>query len=136
MRFQLVAVVSVLCGVASACGGSGTTPTSPSQPSSELSVGGTWSGSVTDSIGGSGTLRQVISQSGSALTGTWTGTYASGTSSGTTAGTVSGSNVSMTLTGTLLQWNVTAVVNGNTMNGSFTPRTAGASTGTFSLTKQ
>lgn len=72
-----------------ACGSSGSTPTAPSAGSRS----GTWSGTVSDSANGTGTLRlvlddRVVSATESFITGTWTATFpdASRNGSGVVAG--------------------------------------------------
>jgi hypothetical protein len=65
MRTRLLAGTLLL--LACSCG----SPTTPSI----TNIAGTWAGPLTDNIAGPGTVTVTISQSGTALTGSWTITY-------------------------------------------------------------
>ena len=79
------------------CGGS--SPSTPSTPSTP-SLTGTWIGTETDTIAGTGNLQSTISQSGSTLSGTYSLSFPNPmfSNGGTVSGTVNGSTVSITAT--------------------------------------
>jgi hypothetical protein len=132
MRRLVVIVVALLV---STCGGS-----SPSSPS--LNLSGNWSGTIVDSLAGTGVLHMTVAQSGSSLTGTAASVYPTGQGGGSFAGTLNGTNITGTTTPsvpTLCPSNFTAVVNsaGTQLSGTLAafnctvPETA-----TLNLTKQ
>ena len=63
MSFATVGVILAL-----ACGGD-----SPMSPSGTVS--GTWTGTIMDSLLGTGSVRVTLSQSGSTISGTWSATF-------------------------------------------------------------
>lgn len=83
-------LVGLLAFAASSCNSS----TSPS--SNDIS--GSWSGPVSDTTVGAGTLRATLAQSGSSITGTWSSTYANAANNnaGQITGSRNGSSVSLT----------------------------------------
>jgi hypothetical protein len=86
--------LAVLLSVSIGCSNSMTSP-------SAAAISGTWSGSITDSVAGPGSVRVTFAQSGSNLSGTWFSTFyqnPSNNNSGTVNGSVSGSSVSALLT--------------------------------------
>src|ERR1700730_16605150 len=93
-RLRLVLVVLSLAATL-ACGSS---PSSSSPPTPSLT--GTWVGTQTDSVVGTGNLQATLSQSGSTLSGTYTLSFPNPifNSSGALSGTVNGSSVSLTAT--------------------------------------
>jgi hypothetical protein len=105
-------------------------------------VAGTWSGTLVDSLSGPGTIQFTISQSESALTGTYTVKFpaAANAVTGTLAGTLSGSTVTLVLTppnGAGCLEDVTVSVSGSSMSGTYAYANCGAiDTGTLSLTLQ
>jgi hypothetical protein len=92
-RLRMVLIVVSLAATVT-CGGS--TPSSPSTPS----LAGTWVGTETDAVAGTGSLQSTISQSGSTLSGTYALSFSNPifSNGGTLTGTVNGSSVSMTAT--------------------------------------
>jgi hypothetical protein len=92
-RLRVVLVILSLAATVN-CGGS--SPSAPSTPS----LTGTWVGTETDTVAGTGVLQSTVSQSGSTLSGTYSLTFPNPifSNSGTLTGTVNGSNVSMTAT--------------------------------------
>jgi hypothetical protein len=102
---------------AMACG------SSPSSPSSS-SIAGTWTGSITDSLLGPGSVRITFNQSGGPLTGTWSATFVNGavTNGGSFSGSINGSNISAILTPNdplECPYNLSATRNGNTITGTY-----------------
>jgi hypothetical protein len=71
----------------------------------EPNLTGTWTGTITDSLAGMGSLLLTISQTGHQLTGTWQSTFPNPTNnnSGTLAGTINGDAIALTLTSTQTQ---------------------------------
>ncbi len=130
-RLRALVGVAVLGFVLSGC--------SAAAPSS---VAGTWSGTLVDSLSGPGTIQFTISQSESALTGTYTVKFpaAANPVTGTLAGTLSGSTVTLVLTppnGAGCLEDVTVSVSGSNMSGMYTYANCGAiDTGTLTLTLQ
>lgn len=86
VRFPVALVVASLLAVAG-CSGTSTTP------SATALLPGNWAGTVSDSYFGAGSVTVTFAQSGSAVTGTWSSTYAASTSpsrAGTLSGTLTG----------------------------------------------
>ena len=134
-RIIAIAAVLGLCLVSARCGGD--SPTSPSAP---VSLTGTWTGTIQDSLVGAGTARVTIAQSGSSLTGTWSFTAGGDTNSGSLSGSVTGSSLSVTLTPsvpTSCPFQVTATVSGNTITGTYAAfNCTVAISGSINLTRQ
>jgi hypothetical protein len=81
-----------------------TRPSTPTGPSPTGPRTGTWSGSITDSLNGTGTIRVVLQDLSvdnvrSLLTGTWTTTFADAAknASGSLSGTATGSSGTLSL---------------------------------------
>lgn len=112
----------------------------PSKPSGPLT--GTWSGTLTDSVVGAGTVRLTIAQSGQSLTGSWGSTFSDPTfnNSGTLTGTFSGSAATITLSPsspTTCPFFVTATVSGSAMTGTYAAiNCTVAVSGSVSVTKE
>jgi hypothetical protein len=137
-------LVAVLLGVVlSGCGGSSTSPSAPS-------LSGTWSGTTNDNLVGTAQFVAMLSQTGSALSGTYSSSAVQSNSgngkTGTLTGTVTGSAVALTFTpippsapgGVSCSFTVTATVNGNQLTGTFAfPASAVCVplTGTITLSK-
>lgn len=135
----LPTVALILALLAPACGDDDKSPAAPSVPN----VAGNWSGPVSDNYVGAGQLAMSVSQSGSALTGTWTSTY--NTPGYNNGGALTGSiNTSGSITATLTPavptscpFNSTATVNGSQINGTYAAFNCSVVVaGTFSLTKR
>lgn len=113
-------------------------------------LAGEWSGRITDSLAGEGTMRLTIGQRGPGLSGTWASTFPDGSfnRSGSFSGTMVGSpfvlflrpslpivcSPDVTLTGTLA---MTTTVNGDKLIGSYTVlNCSGVMTGTVDVERQ
>jgi len=61
---------------------------------------GTWTGTITDNLAGTGSVLFTITETGNELTGTWQITFADPTNnnSGTLSGTIGGDAIALTLT--------------------------------------
>jgi len=132
-RFTVGIVLALLMG----CGGGSSSPTAPST----LSVAGTWNGSISDAIEGTGSAQLTIAQTGTSLSGTYGVNYPNiGNTSGTFTGSISGASMSATLTPsipTVCTSAVTATVNGNQITGTYAATNCSASdSGSINLTKQ
>lgn len=98
---RTVGAVSFACALA-ACGGGGSSasgsPAAPSSPSTSVNLTGTWSGTASDSSG-PGRMTWQLTQSGSAISGTFTmaDDAQSVSGSGTVSGTVSGAAIQFSL---------------------------------------
>jgi hypothetical protein len=108
-------------------------------------IAGSWSGSITDGLLGSGTLSLTLAQSGDSVTGTWSTTFSDTThdTGGLVAGNVSGSTLSIQLrplspsTCQYGPFDVTASVTGTSMSGTYsTVQCAAEDGGTLSATIQ
>jgi hypothetical protein len=131
MRRSLLALGLVL---SSACGSS----TSPTV--STVNLSGTYSGTITDSINGAGTLHLVLAQAGSSITGTFQSVYPAGTSSGSVSGAANGLNVTALLTPsvpTLCPFNVVAIPSnfGVQLDGTAVAFDCPAESATFTVTR-
>ncbi len=71
--------------------------------SGEVSLTGTWSGPIQDSVAGPGTVRFTIEENSPVLSGTWLATFAdpADTNGGTLAGTFDGHTITITTTSSL-----------------------------------
>ena len=133
---RAVLAVGLILGLAMVAACDVDSPTSPSG-----SLAGTWTGTVIDSLVGTGTIRITISQSGSTISGTWASTFPdpADNNGGTASGTLSGSSLSATLTPSnpsSCPFNVTATVSGNRMTGTYAVFTCTiAVTGSLELTR-
>lgn len=153
-RFGMTVGVALLVTLSVSCGGSGSsnptpTPTTPTPPT--IALGGTYSGSVSDSTG-PGRMTWTISQAGTSLSGPVTATTELGTVSftGTLSGTLSGTSLSFTINvpaGSISGLPSCSATITGTATGVTTSTIAGTYTGTnsctgpfsagqFSLTKQ
>ena len=92
-RFRAVLIILSLVATVN-CGSS--SPSSPSTPS----LTGTWVGTEIDTVAGTGAAQSIITQSGSALSGTYSLTFTNPifSNSGSLSGSVNGSTVSLTAT--------------------------------------
>jgi hypothetical protein len=132
-QFLLIAFVGL---VVVSCGGKD----SPGSPTGNNALSGTWAGTVTGQLVGSG--RVTLAQNGAALTGSYGVTYPDSrlNISGTASGTASGSSLSLTLqpsVPTQCPIAVTATVNGSRMTGTTaTFNCTQASSGSIDFTKQ
>ncbi len=118
MRVNAIVSVLVLIGLTAGC--SSSSPTAPS----EISVAGNWSGTLSDSLAGTGRLAFTFAQSAAALSGTWSTTYSNPgyNNGGSLSGSVSGSSVTLTLTPsvpTYCPYNVTGTLSGSTLSGTY-----------------
>lgn len=133
LRFLTLVALVLL---SSACGGNDTSPTSSN------SYTGTWVGTVSSPIAGTGTIRATMAESGPNLSGTWSATYPdiSNNNSGTLTGSVTGVSISLVLRSSVpasCPYTLTGVRSGNTITGTFaTFNCTGSSSGPFSVTKQ
>jgi hypothetical protein len=128
--------IGIVALLATACTGSST------GPSQSLNLSGNWSGSISDTVSGAGTIRLTLAQSGSSITGTEQSVYNAGTGSGSLTGSVNG----LTLTGiaapsvpTECQSSITAAINSSGTQISGTAATfdcTAAESATFTVTKQ
>ena len=98
-------------------------------PADELSVAGSWSGSIANDKGEFGDIELVFKQNGEAITGTLSNTLTHVTSP--IAGTLKGTRLSFRVTKTGYEWE--AVVAGNTMTGL--AQRLGSVTGYFTAIK-
>ena len=95
MRAALIVCVVVVC--VSACGGN---TVAPSEVSTTMNVAGTWNGTIGSSNNPTQQVKLVLTQSGSAVTGSWDSSSVSWV--GQVSGAVSGSsfNGQFTFSGT------------------------------------
>jgi hypothetical protein len=87
-----------------------------------FNYGGTWSGSIQDSMAGAGTVALTMSQSGGNLFGTWQATFSNGGNGGTLAGVVNGNEVLVELypsNPNFCPYAVVATRSGSGMNGTY-----------------
>lgn len=134
--------VLVLLLVVPACGGGDKSPSSPSTPSVP-NVAGNWAGPAQDSYVGAGQLALSLSQSGSALTGTWSSQYnvPGANNGGSLTGSINASgSMTVTLTPsvpTSCPFNATAAASGNQINGTYAAFNCSvAVSGTFGLARR
>ena len=130
-RMILGGVLCVLAG----CGGS-----SPAAPS-PATVAGTWRGTITNSLGSGPTPATLtLSQSGSALSGTWNLVGPDGASTGSLSGNAIGALAAMTLTpsvATQCPYTMNTTIAGNRMTGIYASFTCSVvSSGSIDLTRQ
>ncbi len=138
LRVLSIALCLVAAGLAaSSCG---STATSPSSTTANLA--GTWTGTLTDGISGTGNLKMVMTQSGISLTGTWEALYsvAAKNQTGSLTGTVSGSSVSLMLkpsSASTCQGKIIATASGSSFSGMYSAVNCSVTdTGSMSATKQ
>lgn len=110
------------------------------QSSAGFSYGGSWVGTINDSVAGRGTMTVSMSQFGSQVKGSWTATYASSAAGGSLTGTVSGTSVVMSLVpsnSSLCPYNAVTNLVGSTLSGNYTAYNCSKTiTGTLTITKQ
>jgi hypothetical protein len=127
LRFLIVA--GAVVGLAS-CGSS----------NNGSSLTGTYVGTTQDSVGGTGSLRLTVAQSGNSLSGTWAVTYPGGSNGGTLDGSTTGSSITATLTPgvpTACPTALTGTSGGNRITGTYAVFNCTAvDTGSFDVTKQ
>jgi len=131
-------VVVTLCALFGGCGGTDS-PTAPGGLN-EI-VGGTWAGSVNDSISDPGTLRVTLSQEAAALTGSWAWVADGQSTGGWIGGSVNGKAISLSLhsgnPGTNCSVEVSATVASTKMSGTYAGINCPVSgAGRVDLTKQ
>jgi len=114
--------------------------TSPS--SADIDLTGTWVGTVQENIGGSGTFRATLSQSGSVVSGSWVIAFPARRieNAGRLEGTVIASSLTATLTPldrrTCLS-NLSAISDGDQMRGTYLAvNCAGIAAGSFSTVRR
>jgi hypothetical protein len=113
---------------------------STSSSVSTVNLSGNYSGSITDSINGAGTIHFTLVQAASSITGTFESVYPAGTSSGAVSGTANGLNVTATLTPsvpTLCPFNVVAIPSnfGEQLEGTAVAFNCPAETAAFTVTR-
>lgn len=130
LRLALFALLAAT--VLTACGTSG--------GSVSYNYGGSWAGTIQDSVAGTGSVTMSMTQSGTDLAGTWQAVFAAGTNGGTAVGVVNGSQVVLELYPSDVSacpYNVVATRNGDTLSGNYSAFNCTATvTGTLSVTKQ
>lgn len=98
-------------------------PSSSNTPGSPgFNYSGSWSGSIVDSVAGSGSINASMSQSGNTLRGTWSATFAQGSNGGSLVGEVNGSSVVINLVPSNTSscpYNVVANRNGSSLAGNY-----------------
>jgi hypothetical protein len=131
-------LVFILFALSAAACGSDSSTAAPT--SATLNMSGTWSGGISDSLAGPGTVRFSLSQSGNNVTGTYATAYPIGNGGGSFTGTVAGTSLSGSITQSVAgvcPFTVNANVSGSTMSGTFAAfNCTGVETGSFSVTKQ
>jgi hypothetical protein len=133
-RFRFALASLTLLVFLTACGGGsgGGTPA--------FSYSGEWSGTISDSLAGSGTVTLTIVQSGSNVAGTWQATFAGGSNSGNLVGIVDSTQAIFELNPsdpTACPYDVVATRSGSTMTGTYAAFNCTISiSGTLSVTKQ
>jgi hypothetical protein len=127
-RCLVIALTAVAC----------TSSTSPSG----ANVAGNWSGTLTSSYAGSGTVGFSLSQSGSSVSGTWFTTFgnSANNNSGSLSGNLNGSTITAVLTPSNplgCPSNVTGTLNGSTsITGTYAAFSCSVSDGgPFTVTK-
>jgi hypothetical protein len=86
-----VALIVCLVVSVSACSGSPAEPTALSSGTTAMNIAGTWDGTIVSSNNATVQVKMVLTQSGSAVSGTWDSSSVAW--SGEVAGTISGSTV-------------------------------------------
>lgn len=81
----------LVCAMACGACGSDSTPAAPTPPAA-LNVAGTWDGTYSSAQLGFGSATLSLSQSGTAVSGTWSTRPSAGGGNGVGSGTVSGTN--------------------------------------------
>jgi hypothetical protein len=112
---RLGGVVLVLTVLLAACGGG-------SGGGGAFDYGGTWAGSIQDSLAGPGTASLTMTQSGSNLAGTWQATFSTGNNGGSLVGVVNGNEVVLELhpsNPSFCPYNVVAQRSGSTLAGTY-----------------
>lgn len=115
---------------------------SSSDSTPPIDIGGSWTGTIQDSIGGAGNFSITISQSGASVTGVWSSTFSNSNfnNGGSTSGTVDGNSVTFILSPSnprSCPFNAIGTISGNQITGNYAAfNCTGAITGTFSVTRQ
>jgi len=124
------------CGVAISLALAACTSSAPAAHR-PVSLAGTWSGAMTDAVSGPSIVKVVISQAGTALSGTWTMTYPDptfndfqteiGNNSGELSGTIAGGTAEVTLLparAEACQFMVTSTAGDASLRGTWTSNSA------------
>lgn len=130
-RFILATVlVFVAVGLTACSSGGGPAP---------FNYGGQWSGTIQDSVAGSGTITATLTQSGSSIGGTWQATFLAGVNGGSAVGVINGSQVALELhpsDAMACPYNVVAHRTGSTLSGNYSAfNCTGTITGTVTISK-
>lgn len=87
-----------------------------------FSYGGTWSGTIQDSVAGNGTIRVALTQAGTTLVGTWSASFVGSDNGGSLVGLVNGDQVVLELNPSNVYacpYDVVATRSGSTMAGTY-----------------
>lgn len=132
---RLVRETSILVTLAlllAACG-------SNTSGSASFDHSGTWTGTIEDSVAGTGSATVTLTQSGSDLAGTWQAIFSEGSNGGSAVGVVNGSEVVLELypsETSACPYNVVATRSGSTLSGNYSAFNCTASvTGTLTISK-
>lgn len=105
-------------------------------------VAGSWSGALTNTVVGNGTLTLTIVQSGNSLSGTYATTFPTSinNNSGNLTGTINGTQITATLSSSvaaLCPSNLAAVLSSTSISGTTTDHDCkGPASNTFTITKR
>jgi len=127
----IIVVVGLLLGLSACTSGTGLIP---------FNYAGQWSGTIQDSLAGSGVVSATLTQSGTDIGGTWQATFAGGGNGGTAVGAINGSQVILELYPSNVSacpYRVVATRSGSTLSGNYAAfNCTGTITGTLTITKQ
>jgi hypothetical protein len=131
-------ISAALVVLANACSGSGGSPTPPSSGTTPALIAGDYSGTISDSIAGSGALGLSVTQSGNKISGQFADTFSDfpQDNTGSIAGTVTGSSFTGSMKSILgmCRLSLEGSVSGTTLSGTFSASSCSyAETGTFSV---
>lgn len=102
--------------------------------------GGSWSGTIQDSVAGSGTIQVTLTQSGTVVVGTWGASFVSSDNGGSPVGIVNGNEVVLELTPSNVYacpYDVVATRSGSTLTGTYSAfDCTGTITGRLTVVKE
>lgn len=132
MTILRLAALALLLTVLSACTSGGGGPAA-------FDYSGQWTGTIQDSIAGTGTVSASLAQSGNQLGGTWSATFNAGNNGGSLTGVITGNSVVIELypsNPSLCPYRVVANRSGSSLTGDYSAfNCSGTITGTLSIHK-
>jgi len=127
----IIVVVGLLIGLSACTSGTDFIP---------FNYAGQWTGTIQDSVAGSGVVSVTFTQSGSDIGGTWQATFAAGSNGGTAVGAINGAQVILELYPSSVSacpYRLVATRSGSTLSGNYAAfNCTGTITGTLAITKQ